>query len=103
MHQFHYKNNELYVEEVSVKVLADQYSTPLYLYSQSTLENHWKALDQALAPVDHLVCFAMKANSNLAVLHCLAKLGSGFDIVSGGELYRVKKCTFAGVGKTQAN
>ena len=108
MHQFHYQNNELYVEQVLVKQLAQHYGTPLYLYSQSTLENHWEKLDQALAPVDHLICYAMKANSNLAVLHCLAKLGSGFDIVSGGELYRVKKaggdpskCTFAGVGKTR--
>lgn len=108
MHQFHYHNNQLCAEQVPVSTLAEKYGTPLYLYSQSTLENHWKALDQALAPVDHLVCFAMKANSNLAVLHCLAKLGSGFDIVSGGELYRVKKaggdptkCTFAGVGKTR--
>ena len=108
MHHFHYQNSQLHVEQLSVTELAQNYGTPTYFYSQSTLEDHWKKLDQALAPVDHLICYAMKANSNLAVLNCLAKLGSGFDVVSGGELYRVKKaggntqkCTFAGVGKTR--
>ena len=109
MHHFHYHNNQLHAEQIPIAPLAQDYHTPFYLYSQSTLEDHWIKLDRALAPVDHLVCFAMKANSNLAVLNCLAKLGSGFDIVSGGELFRVKKaggdpqkCTFAGVGKTRS-
>jgi diaminopimelate decarboxylase len=108
MHHFHRKNGQLHIEKLPVADLVKHYQTPLYLYSQSTLEDHWLKLDRALASVDHLICFAMKANSNLAVLNCLAKLGSGFDIVSGGELYRVKKaggdpqkCNFAGVGKTR--
>ena len=81
--------------------------TPLYVYSQSTLEDHFSKLDQAMAPLDHLICFAMKSNSNLAVLRTLAKAGSGFDTVSAGEIQRAiaaggdpAKCVFAGVGKT---
>lgn len=109
MHGFHYRGNKLYCEGVAIDALAKKYGTPLYIYSQGTLTDHFQKLDQALAPLDHLVCFAMKSNSNLAVLRVLANLGSGFDIVSGGELQRViaaggdpRKCIFAGVGKTEA-
>ena len=109
MHDFHYAGNRLFCEGVSVESLARKFGTPLYVYSQRTLTEHFRKLDQALAPLDHLVCFAMKANSNLSVLRVLANLGSGFDIVSGGELQRViaaggdpRQCVFAGVGKTEA-
>ena len=109
MHDFHYAGSRLFCEGVSVESLARQYGTPLYVYSQRTLTEHFRKLDQALAPLDHLVCFAMKANSNLSILRVLASLGSGFDIVSGGELQRViaaggdpRQCVFAGVGKTEA-
>ncbi len=109
MHNFHYAGNRLFCEGVSVESLARKFGTPLYVYSQRTLTEHFRKLDQALAPLDHLVCFAMKANSNLSVLRVLANLGSGFDIVSGGELQRViaaggdpRQCVFAGVGKTEA-
>jgi diaminopimelate decarboxylase len=108
MHDFRYAGGELFCEEVSVASLVKKFGTPLYIYSQKTLTDHFQKLDQALAPLDHLVCFAMKSNSNLAVLRVLADLGSGFDIVSEGELRRViaaggdpKKCVFAGVGKTE--
>ena len=109
MHDFRYVGNQLFCEGVSVETLAKKFGTPLYVYSQRTLTDHFQKLDQALAPLDHLVCFAMKSNSNLAVLRTLADLGGGFDIVSGGELQRViaaggdpRKCVFAGVGKTEA-
>jgi diaminopimelate decarboxylase len=109
MHDFRYVGNQLFCEGVSVGSLARKFGTPLYVYSQHTLTEHFRKLDQALAPLDHLVCFAMKANSNLSVLRTLANLGSGFDIVSGGELQRViaaggdpRRCVFAGVGKTGA-
>ena len=109
MHDFRYIGNQLFCEGVSVGSLARKFGTPLYVYSQRTLTEHFRKLDQALAPLDHLVCFAMKANSNLSVLRTLANLGSGFDIVSGGELQRViaaggdpHQCVFAGVGKTEA-
>jgi diaminopimelate decarboxylase len=109
MHDFHYSGNRLFCEGVSVESLARRFGTPLYVYSQRTLTEHFQKLDRALAPLDHLVCFAMKANSNLSVLRVLAGLGSGFDIVSGGELQRViaaggdpRRCVFAGVGKTEA-
>ena len=95
-------------EAVSVESLVRKYGTPLYIYSQNTLADHFGRLDSALADLDHTICFAMKANSNLAVIRTLANLGSGFDIVSGGELKRViaagggpAKCIFAGVGKTE--
>ena len=108
MHDFRYVGGELFCEGVSVASLAKKFGTPLYIYSQKTLTGHFQKLDQALALLDHLVCFAMKSNSNLAVLRVLADLGSGFDIVSEGELRRViaaggdvKKCVFAGVGKTE--
>jgi diaminopimelate decarboxylase len=108
MHDFRYVGNQLFCEGVAVEPLARKYGTPLYVYSQRTLTEHFRNLDAAMAPVAHLVCFALKANGNLSVLRTLATLGSGFDIVSGGELRRViaaggepRKCVFAGVGKTE--
>ncbi len=86
MHGFHYRGKKLYCEGVAIDSLAKKFGTPLYVYSQGTLTDHFQKLDRALAPLDHLVCFAMKSNSNLAVLRVLANLGGGFDIVSGGEL-----------------
>src|SRR5476651_796370 len=106
MHHFQIKRGELYAESVSLSKLADTYGTPLYVYSANTIKDHFDRLTAALAPLDHLICYALKANSNLAVLNLLAKRGSGFDLVSGGELTRVlkaggnpAKCSFAGVGK----
>jgi diaminopimelate decarboxylase len=108
MHHFQVKKGELYAEGVTLSKLADTYGTPLYVYSASTIADHFDRLTAALAPLDHLICYALKANSNLAVLSLLAKRGSGFDLVSGGELTRVikaggqpSKCSFAGVGKTR--
>lgn len=108
MHGFHYQNSELFCDGVSLASLAQAHGTPLYVYSANTIRDHFTRLDAGLAGLEHLVCFAMKANSNLAVLNLLAKAGAGFDIVSGGELFRVikaggdpGKCTFAGVGKTR--
>jgi len=108
MHDFRYVGNQLYCEGVPLSRLARQYGTPLYVYSQHTLTEHFRKLDQAMAGVEHLICFAVKSNSNQSVLRALAKMGGGFDIVSGGELQRViaaggdpKKCAFAGVGKTE--
>jgi len=108
MHHFQVKKSELYAEGVPLSKLADTYGTPLYVYSAATIAGHFDRLTAALAPLDHLICYALKANSNLAVLNLLAKRGSGFDLVSGGELTRVlaaggdpKKCSFAGVGKTR--
>jgi diaminopimelate decarboxylase len=109
MHDFRYVGKKLFCEGIAVETLAKKFGTPLYVYSQKTLTEHFQKLDRALAPLDHLVCFAMKANSNLSLLRTLANLGSGFDIVSGGELQRViaaggdpRKCVFAGVAKTEA-
>ncbi len=109
MDHFEYKQGSLYCENVAIETLAETYGTPLFVYSRATLERHWRAFDQALAEHDHLVCYAVKANSSLAVLNVLARLGSGFDIVSGGELQRVlqaggeaSRIVFSGVGK-QAN
>src|SRR5580698_2808340 len=109
MHYFRYVGNKLYCEGVSVETLARKYGTPLYVYSQRTLTEHFEKLDFALTPLDHLICFAMKSNSNQAVLRALADVGAGFDIVSEGELRRAQaagadagKCVFAGVGKTEA-
>jgi diaminopimelate decarboxylase len=108
MHGFSYKNGELFCEDVSLKSLAEEYGTPLYVYSGGTIADHFTRLDKAMAGVDHEVAYAVKANSNLSVLRLLATKGAGFDIVSGGELFRVIKaggdpahCTFAGVGKTR--
>jgi diaminopimelate decarboxylase len=108
MHDFHYVGNQLFCEGVAVEALAKKSGTPLYVYSQNTVTDHFQKLDSALAPLDHLICFAMKANQNLSVMRVLANLGSGFDVVSAGELQRViaaggdpKKCVFAGVAKTE--
>jgi diaminopimelate decarboxylase len=109
MHGFSYQNGSLLCENVDLLSLAETHGTPLYVYSAGTLRNHFRRLDAALAGVDHEIAFAVKANSNLSVLRLLAAEGAGFDIVSGGELFRVIKaggnpahCTFAGVGKTRA-
>jgi diaminopimelate decarboxylase len=106
MDYFEYRNNALFAEDVAVADIAGKYGTPCYIYSRATLERHWRAFDSALADTDHLVCYAVKANSNLAVLNILARLGSGFDIVSVGELERVlaaggdaDKVVFSGVAK----
>jgi diaminopimelate decarboxylase len=103
---FEYHQGALFCESVAIADLAQEYGTPLYVYSRATLERHWHAFDRALADHEHLVCYAVKANSNLAVLNLLARLGSGFDIVSGGELRRVlaaggdpARIVFSGVGK----
>ena len=108
MHDFRYVRGRLYCEGVSVEALVKKHSSPLYVYSSKTLTDHFIKLNRALAPLDHLICFAMKSNSNLGVVRTLADLGSGFDTVSGGEIQRViaaggnpHKCVFAGVGKTQ--
>ena len=109
MHDFRYIKDRLHCEGVSIDSLIRKHGTPLYVYSSKTLTDHFQKLDDALAPLDHLVCFAMKSNSNQAVLRTLADLGSGFDTVSGGEIQRAiaaggdpRKCVFAGVGKTGA-
>jgi diaminopimelate decarboxylase len=109
MHDFRYVGNKLQCEGVSIESLAKKHGTPLYVYSQATLTRRFNDLDRAMSPVDHLICFAMKSNSNQSVIRTLANLGAGFDIVSGGELQRViaaggdpRKCVFAGVGKTDA-
>ncbi len=106
MDHFEYKQGQLYCEDVAIAALAEQYGTPLFVYSRATLERHWHAFDSAFEGHDHLVCYAVKANSSLAVLNLLARLGSGFDIVSGGELQRVllaggkpESIVFSGVGK----
>lgn len=103
---FNYKNNELFAEDVSVKRIVQQFGTPCYIYSRATLERHWHSFDQAFGDHPHLICYAVKANSNIALLNLLARLGSGFDIVSVGELERVlaaggdpQKIVFSGVGK----
>jgi diaminopimelate decarboxylase len=108
MHDFRYVGNRLFCEGVAVESLARKFGTPLYVYSQRTLTEHFQKLDAAMSPVNHLVCFSVKSNSNRSALRALANLGSGFDIVSGGELQRViaaggdpRRCVFAGVGKTE--
>ena len=108
MHDFHYQGNRLFCEEVDVESLVNRFGTPLFVYSQRTLTGHFQTLEVAMAPLDHLICFAAKSNSNQSVLRLLAGLGSGFDIVSGGELQRIiaaggdpRRCIFAGVGKTE--
>ena len=109
MDHFNYQNQQLFAEQVNANDIAQTYGTPTYVYSRATIERHWQAFDKAAGAHPHLVCYAVKANSNLAVLNVMAKLGSGFDIVSGGELARVleaggdpKKIVFSGVGKTEA-
>ena len=106
---FQYKNEQLYVEDLPVKQLAEEFGTPLYIYSRATLDRHWHAFDSALGEHPHLICYAVKANSNIGILNVMAKLGSGFDIVSQGELERVlaaggeaSKVVFSGVAKSRA-
>jgi diaminopimelate decarboxylase len=108
VHSFRYRDGKLYCEDVDLAQAAEQFGTPLYIYSTGTILDHFGRLDDALAPLDHLICYAVKANSNRAVLKLLADAGAGFDIVSGGELFRAinagvdpKKITFAGVGKAR--
>ena len=108
MDAFQYRDNHLFAEDISVAEIARRYGTPCYIYSRAALEQNLLAYEKALAGSRHLTCFAVKANSNLAVLNVLARLGAGFDIVSGGELERVMraggdpgKVIFSGLGKTE--
>ncbi|WP_273428877.1 diaminopimelate decarboxylase [Marinobacter sp.] len=108
MDHFNYRNGELFAEDVPVATIAERFGTPAYVYSRATLERHYRAYDDALEGRPHLVCYAVKANSNLAVLNVLVRLGAGFDIVSAGELERVlraggdaSKVVFSGVGKQE--
>jgi len=106
MDHFSYRGDQLYAEDVAVERIAREFGTPCYIYSRATLERHWRAFDQAFSGHPHLICYAVKACSNIAILNLLARLGSGFDIVSVGELRRVlaaggdpEKIVFSGVGK----
>ncbi len=108
MDYFNYKDNKLFAEDVAVDEIVAQYGSPCYVYSRATFEKHWNAFDQAFGDHPHLICYAVKANSNIAILNILARLGSGFDIVSLGELERVlaaggkpEKIVFSGVGKRE--
>jgi diaminopimelate decarboxylase len=108
VHSFHYRNGILHCEDVDLAHVASQFGTPVYVYSTATVLDHYRRLDAALEPLDHLICYAVKANSNSAILKLLTDVGAGFDIVSGGELFRTlnagadpAKCTFAGVGKSR--
>ncbi|MCX5697160.1 MAG: diaminopimelate decarboxylase, partial [Candidatus Omnitrophica bacterium] len=107
MHEFKYRNNKLYCEKLPVEVLAKKFGTPLYVYSYKTLVDHFSKLSAAFKGVHPLICFSVKANSNLAILKSLVDLGAGLDIVSGGELFRAlkagcpaQKIVYASVGKT---
>ncbi|HWL51235.1 MAG TPA: hypothetical protein VNQ90_02285, partial [Chthoniobacteraceae bacterium] len=109
MHSFEYHKGHLCCEKVDLAQVAREAGTPTYVYSANTITDHYRRLDEAFADVPHLICYAVKANSNIGILNLLAQEHSGFDIVSAGELYRVQKaggkpeqCTFAGVGKTEA-
>jgi diaminopimelate decarboxylase len=106
MHHFEYRNGEMFAEAVPLKKIAKEVGTPAYVYSLATLKRHFRVFDEAFAAVPHIVCFSVKANSNIALLKAFAKEGSGFDIVSGGELFRAlkaggdpQKIVFSGVGK----
>src|SRR6516164_11835249 len=108
VHSLQYRVGKLHCEDVDLVQAAQKFGTPLYIYSAGTILDHYTRVDAALAPLDHLICYAVKANSNRAILKLLANAGAGFDIVSGGELFRVlaaggdpAKCTFAGVGKSR--
>jgi diaminopimelate decarboxylase len=108
MNYFNYKENRLYCEEVPVETIAAEVGTPFYLYSASTIERHYRVFEEAFAGANHLICFSVKSNSNLAVLKLMATMGAGADIVSGGELYRAlkagikpEKIVFSGVGKRE--
>ena len=105
---FQYKNNLLMAEDVAVNEIAERFGTPLYIYSRATLERHWHAFDKAFGKHPHLICFAVKSNPNIAIMQVMAQLGSGFDIVSQGELERVlaaggdaAKIVFSGVAKSE--
>ena len=107
MHHFQRRNGELYAEEVPLRDIATRVGTPCYVYSLATLRRHYQVFNDAFSGIEHLICFSVKANSNLAVLRVFARAGSGFDIVSGGELFRAlkagadpQKIVFSGVGKT---
>lgn len=106
MHDFRFRDNSLYCENVPVSLVAEAVETPFYLYSRKTILDHYRKLDQALEPVEHLICYSVKANFNLAILKTLAEQGAGADIVSGGELFRAlragippQKIVYSGVGK----
>ncbi|MDQ5939459.1 MAG: diaminopimelate decarboxylase [Pseudomonadota bacterium] len=108
MDHFTYRENQLFVENVAIDTIVKKHGSPCYIYSRATLERHWNAFNDAFGSHSHLICYAVKANSNLGVLNVLARLGSGFDIVSIGELERVlqaggdaKKIVFSGVGKRE--
>ena len=106
MDYFNYKNGQLFAEDVTLESIAEEYGTPCYVYSRATLERHYRAFDDAFGDHPHMICYSVKANSNIGILNVLARMGSGFDIVSVGELERVlkaggdpKKVVFSGVGK----
>ena len=108
MDYFNYKNGQLFAEDVTLASIAEEYGTPCYVYSRATLERHYRAFDDAFGAQPHMICYSVKANSNIGILNLLARMGSGFDIVSVGELERVlkaggdpKKVVFSGVGKRQ--
>ena len=109
MHEFRYSNGELYCEGTPLRRIAEEVGTPAYVYSRRTLRDHYRRLEEAFSGLPHLICYSVKANSNLAVLSTLAADGAGADIVSGGELFRAlkveipaEKIVFAGIGKTEA-
>ena len=109
MHHFDYRNGVMHAENTDLRAIADQVGTPFYCYSSATLVRHFKVFSEAFAGMDSLVCFAMKSNSNQAVLKTFAQLGAGMDVVSEGELRRARaagvpgaRITFSGVGKTDA-
>src|ERR1700752_2104677 len=107
MHYFEYRSGELFCEQIPLQQIAAEVGTPTYIYSEKTLQRHVRVFDEAFQSVPHLICYAVKANSNINLLRRFAEWGTGFDIVSGGELFRVlragghaEKVIFAGVGKT---
>src|SRR5436309_5654198 len=107
MHYFAYTSGQLHCEEVPLDRIAEEVNTPVYVYSERTLQRHIRVFDEAFAGSPHLICYAVKANSNLGILRRFAKWGAGFEIVSGGELFRAlragvspEKIIFSGVGKT---
>ena len=108
MHYFGFKNGQLYCENIKVKAIAKKTGTPVYIYSKSTIVEHFRKIDSAFSGVDHLICYSLKANANMGIIKTLQKEGCGADIVSGGELYKALKAgispakiVYAGVGKTK--